>query len=963
MPNELIDEINRIIPNKNLQNLIFNYDGELSNFLTDDSYFIKYFSNSLIVATNLVVNAFFNWKRQFNQLNKADRDKIISRFSNSMIRIYTMLDRAYDPMKVDSDFVDNLINNLYIDSSLNTINSQSFLETVGLFNFFSFDTKLTKYIHMLKQKRLSTRRVVDFKFSDLCECFEMLPFLSKVVVLLKDVPAKKGLQGIEFVFKENFYSLKNININYSIFSYYGSYYYMEDFLMTDCRKFDKNGEKNQVIFLNFLSFDKADQFRIVLLDANLPQFAEEELLFVQPTVIEDFLIDYDVINIASNGESYFFKDYLFLNNKYIKYLSLTISDTISMNTKNEILNKYRSKYKNIFDKMYVTSLYSVGDEIIGYRWDEIIIFLLLEEGIFSFLQFLLTLEDYESFLSAFCLRFGGRIKALIEKDEFLKNPLCNLQYKNEKAMLSLQTKALILLATKLLATNDLNMSQSYNPTTIDDILFDLKETHDSKERGLMDKNAYYINVIIRTILFIDTFYKGIFEFARNKKLRDLQFEEGIEFNYQAYKSAKNDCFVELHSTLLTLKTANSRFSELMKFQGNACEYYEFAKTKVSEAFKQINAFNELCSKRNFAENEILFDTLGRRVLYVSKDMERLNHLISDKIELLKTADTNEHSDELYNSIVECLNFFKVGNMSENHNPSNVLYPVIGHYSNGITSRDGYKYSYFFVDYNENYENQTQIKMITDDDFDFGEAYFCVPNINRIAKIDKDENSFDHIWISPIIIPCNILAPQVKANFIKLSEESDFDAAVELLYNVDVSIWGSLFGDIATAKKVMPLLFNNQQSVFYKNYFYIMKVENTIVAIASLYGLSAAKKWDSDLLEMAFGECGLEVTEKTKQSYAYFKDTFNDYMGNDYTQICDLCVNQKYRNKGIAKTFLKYLIKKSEAAGKSTLITVYGDNTIACNLYFSMGFIRYAKDYDTRGTARGDYLYYKMIKSI
>lgn len=964
MPYNRIEEIERIIPNKNIRDLIFNYDGELCSFLTDDEYCLTYFSNALIVSSLIVMNAFYNWKRQFNQINGKDKKDAIFAFSNSMIRIYSMLDNAYDSVKIDSDFVYNLINNLHIDYELKTVGANSFLDTVGIRSFFKFgNDKLTKYILMLKQKRMSSRMSPKFGFVELCECLEMFPFLSKADAVLTENPAKKGLFGVEINFDERYYSLKNINLNYSIFSYYDSVYYMEDLQMIDNRKFDDKFEKNQVLLLNFLSLDKADQFRMVLLDEKMKQYENEEIVIVNDTEIENFLIDYDIISFTTKGESYFFKDYIFINNKYIQYLSLTIADTISVKTKNAIKNKYGSKYKTIFDKMYVASLYNNCDEIIGYRWDEIIMFLLLEEGIYSCLQFLLITEKYDAFLNSFFLRFGTIVSKLTAENEFLNNPTYNLQYKNAKAEINMQTQALILLATKLLTINELDISQNYNPTTIVDIISDLKKTNSSNNRALVEKNAYFVSSLINTILFIDTFYEGIFEFARHRKFKELVFEESSFSNYQDYKEAKEHCLVEMQRKIKELKVFNGHFGTLLQFKGSPSQYYDLARKKVDEAFSQLINRNEQYSRRNSVDNEILFDTLGRRTLFDSKDISDLQKNIIKQISLLQNNDIAKNSDELYNSIVDCLSFLKEGNLDESHNTSNILFPVIGHYSNGVTSRDGYKYSYFHVDYYETLDNQTQIKMITDENFEFNEAYFCVPNINRVAKINKDGCAFDHIWISPIIIPCTIFSPQVNASFSRLDDEKDFDKAIELLYNVDTRIWGNLFGDIETAKKVMPLLFNNTKSVFYKNYYHILKINNEIVSIASLYGLNAMPKWDTDLFEMAFGECNIEIQDKTRIAYAYFKDTFNDFIGKDFTQICDLCVKEEYRNKGIGKAILKYLVKKSELEGKNTLITVYGDNTVAYNLYFSLGFVPYSSNYDTRGTDTADQKYYRMLKSI
>ena len=162
-----------LIPNENLRHIIFNYEDEDSLFLTDDKDCLKYLQNIMTFTSLVVLRAFHKWKKEKLKTSETE-------FSNSMLRIYNMLNRAYAPNKMVGDFIDNLIINLVIDHSLNQNEVQSFTQTIGIWNLFSFpqtNNNLSKYIYMLKQSRISSKYKSTFSFENLCECIEMFTYL------------------------------------------------------------------------------------------------------------------------------------------------------------------------------------------------------------------------------------------------------------------------------------------------------------------------------------------------------------------------------------------------------------------------------------------------------------------------------------------------------------------------------------------------------------------------------------------------------------------------------------------------------------------------------------------------------------------------------------------------------------------------------------------------------------------
>ena len=158
---------------------------------------------------------------------------------------------------------------------------------------------------------------------------------------------------------------------------------MEDFAFDDAKTFEASMSKNQQLSLNYVMFDGRNTLSVAIVDGSGDKPSSSGYEIQTPTAIERFFIDYDVINMTyKNANIGFFRDYMMLNNKYLKELSRTIADTLSTEIKSNIKSHY-SRYRSVFDKMYITSLYNKAD-LIGYRWDEIVLFLMLEEGVYDF---------------------------------------------------------------------------------------------------------------------------------------------------------------------------------------------------------------------------------------------------------------------------------------------------------------------------------------------------------------------------------------------------------------------------------------------------------------------------------------------------------------------------------------------------------------------------------------------------
>jgi ribosomal protein S18 acetylase RimI-like enzyme len=249
-------------------------------------------------------------------------------------------------------------------------------------------------------------------------------------------------------------------------------------------------------------------------------------------------------------------------------------------------------------------------------------------------------------------------------------------------------------------------------------------------------------------------------------------------------------------------------------------------------------------------------------------------------------------------------------------------------------------------------------MITDDVFDFGQSYYCVPNVNRVAEMDKPGSTTkSRIWISPIIIPCSIFLPDINTEIEALDSPEDFESAIELIYESDSYMYGELFGSLENAKRVFPELLRTKNCKFYKDNYLIIKEDDEVVGVAAMYK-SEQCVWDTDVILKAFGNAGVNPPSSFNNAVEHMQDVFNDALGNSFYMLDDICVKSTHRNRGIGRSLINYIIKEAERDGASLILSTYADNRHAYNIYTYLGFIPYSKN--TSGTSGGKD-YFRMIK--
>lgn len=977
--------LNLLIPDKNLQDIIFNFSGNTGSFLTNETENTSVLSSTLTVLSLLIYKSFTLWKIERNHSEQ------LGIYTNSMQRIATMLNGFYDAKRFNFTAIENLFINLQIDGSLSDEMESSFVSTMGMQDFFKFDRNLSKSLFHFKNAAISSRYAEEnwreFNFEHLCNFLTNLPILKhlKAEFVPYKIEEDVSLQKVVFHVDCGTFPYADIDMDDLILSVEDENIYYLDYLeIFDPKSFSQSHEKHQHIVLYYSGImNQQDQMLAIAHSDTAVQKQQlihqhdiddnmHLLQVVSNDAVERLLINMDIVTVYSvDDKSYFFSDYVFLNNSYIRNVALIISDTITENTKSRIVKRYRKKYSKIFKKFNIPSLFNLNDD--GYRWDELIIFLMLEVGIFDLLIFILQGdESYDDFLRSFKKRFGEIARKSIDSIPQIKNPTMTLQKNKDNNAVKAQAKALILLATKLFSENEINMSRNYSPNSILDIIADLKRVesmsaiHDADNRYRV---SYVLNSVIDVNKFICNFYDGLVEYT--KELKWLEFNDDVYYKHNSatrHQSNYRDTYKRCIEKFKAKTESNKKYNQdlialdrMFKMKFINAKYLEGAKQCISDSFAVMKRFNAECARSKTEQGEAFYEATGRKQIFSPKVADTHCNAIVNAIDKISIPINNSCVESLFKAVIDYFDYLRCGNSQSIDVLEDSIYPIFGTYSEGVVSRDGYRYSHINT-YHSDSNVPVMIRCISEDELSFEETYYFVPNINRVAETHRTINNglydVEKLWIRPISIPCRTYSPAGLVEFMPLVSHSDYADTAELIYQTDETIYPGLFGSKENAKKALPIMFDNPDSIFYKKNIFIAKIDGKVCGVISYY--EKIPQWNENVIKNDLRMAGLEYSDEVG---SYFSDTFNDSLGTDNALVCDLCVAESYQNQGVAKNLLNNIIKRAESRGKNIIISTYADNDIALRLYVKMGFVAYMTSSDSRGEAEGEYQYVQLIRFI
>lgn len=948
--------IEKRIPDRGMRDIIFGFPRSLS-FLSNLRKYISYVQTTLYIVTLITYRKFVFYKTKLERMPATRRSHEIYGFSNAMVRLYNMFDGCYSSGRLDFGLVENVILNLQVDAAMNS--GQGFLSKVGMqgyFNFAAIGNNLSKYIFSLKKSLLSTRDPIQFEFDDLLNFFNAFPFLRDVQLEYVDCP------HTELPLRQIVLHIGNdtIDLSYLAVELNGQANYLYSVFLNDPRTATKDDpEKDQSIRAEYVAFGAAGDFEILFCDVPPKSVSSRALTIVYDTAVEDFLLRFRLLNVQNGKERNFFRDFFFVDNKYIKYLALTISDLINTEGKRKVLEHFGKKYSSVFKQLN-------GAHI--PRWDEIFVFLLLEVGIYRLLTYLFrnTNLDYDSVKEAFRLRFGENVSKLEEEYDIIRDPSNSLLLRNTNNIIHCKVQALILLASRLLTANEVKVSVSDSLASIVEIMDELKEVGMSDQLREHEKILYVANKLVNFNAFIVIFYEGILNCYERLKVRDLaESARLLFFTPESPSSSVGNAVFFRQATTQVRRKMYENCNKMYKIKELNTETFSVLIGLIRDSFSWLVHLNSSLNTRNTSRNEQFYDITGRRKLFDEDAFMRLAENVSASFDGLPTRRSD--LGKLIDSVIQYLGFMRDGSAEEHAPIEGAIYPVIGTCSQTVMSQDGYRYSYLSVDSGRG-ENRLEIKLISNETVNIGDVYYCVPNIKRCLRVPSEDENEKYIWINPLILPFDTYQSNANASFEQLTDRKDYKRAAELIYNSDTRLYGKMFGNLENAKKVLPVLFDTGRSVYNKKYVRLLRLSpagdtetGEIIAVATLY--PQFPQWDKPSFDFAFQRAGVPMTDDTSHALMSVQDTFTDTIANNY-YICDLCVDERYRGKGYAKYMLNCLIRvvEKDVSGKNVVLSVYEDNTVALNLYNQMGFIPYVAGYDNRGDGvLFTEKYFKMIK--
>lgn len=947
MANKNLELISEKIRDDTLKDVLFNFNVDSPTFLSSDSEYISYFYNIMMISSAIIYKTYVYWK---NTHSNKEQDKIIQEMQNSTLRVFNLLNQLYVSKNFDIDFVETLMTNIQIDLNVNSNNNA--LRIIGLEEFMRLNGNISKYFYWYKQSKLSSREDTVFTFDQFYDVIKSFKYL-------KDIKASETKHGTENKLKTLDIELEDINISLEdILLIKGDYVYiLETFDFIDNKKTLDSELKDQVLILNYISIDATKKLTIKVYNINKNiEDTNGTVNIVEDLFIERFLDVYGIKQIQpKTSDAHFIKDYISFDNKYIKTFSIIISDCLTLKSKQKILLDYTRQYSNVFEHMKFKN--SISNNVNNYQWDELVLFLLLEVGISKFLCYLLnnSIISIESITHQLKTTIGHRAIELIAEYE--------MTGKLSEQSVEVVVRNLINIATKLFSIDKVYYESSNYHESITDIINDTDNVLKKSSNYAIAFSKVTIKSL-QLLSFLSIFYESLIVYAKIKSYWDMRLKGDWTPTYNEYKAKNIENLSKFSNAIELNKKNHIKYVELNKLEINQ-NYVLKAIELINQSFDDFIKINDNISSRDNVINIAFNNIIGRKEIFNSDQMNDYRNKIIEVYEKIGSKKIIKFTKDVLNDICKpILDFYNYigGYKTDGRDIEACIYPITATYSNGVITEDGYRYSYFNISKNLD-KDLVKVKMIIDGDFDFGEYYYCLPNVNRTAKLNINDKE-EYTWVDPVLIPYECYKKdhyydeKVELSIEVLEDKKDYEKVASLVFDSEVTAYTNLFGNKENAIKVLSKLFDNELSNYYKDNFYVLKCNKRIIGTTSMYRV--LKKWNSDHIYKALRQCNLEVPSTINEAIMSFSDTFDDSMGDMY-MISDVSIDNDYRRKGYATYLLQYLNNLARSEGKNTFLTVYKDNNAAIKLYTELGFIRYFVDYDNRGVGtKFDQGYYKMV---
>lgn len=733
-----MSKIEELIPDEGIRWLIFSKeDWTEPVFLNSRWEMLKYYNAITVVAFAYLYGRYRKWK---------DTNPSVEEGSNSH-RVINTFRRLYNNYDMTFDLMESMMVDVFIDQSEGGLNLLRDLKIQGMVPN-NRRNDLSKYYYHARKFRRGPREYKKEempntdKYDDLLDYIKLFPFLRWLRIREEQIPnvfngkdengpiEYKKAYEVSFIYDDPYISEEEIPLYSMIVKIHKEYYYLETV------ETKQDGAKNNLHLGYSVVRDSCSTRAMIVENEDNDQDAkamvirgktavEEYSSKVMPEGHAEMMHDPKTIN-----------DIYAVNYKYVKNLSLSISDVLNETFKKALIQQYSKTCASIFED---------GDlnDIDSYDWDNIVGLLILEKSASNVLKTIFSKDGskYESclrILENLQIRFGShridavglygsimnKLKSIPKwENEFIKDDrihitatqaIQNNRKQNESEMVALAV------------VDALSMVSSKNRTISDNISFPIRM--DGRINFLEDlilssahpdvKRDSLRRITKQTFRALICFYTGFFKYAEAKMM----------FEYESHYKCLSEKKILEHQ-----RNAERAFNIAVNETVTVLALPE--NDNIQSLLNMINGLCLRCRKASGEqeiEGKLLKEALGRSTLL---DFRVIAHIS----EIIERANDPDEVNSAISAVIEVFRYLMTGHRGKSNIKNRAIYPYVLTYEYSGKNRDGYNIGHYSMLMDK---REMDIRILSEFTYTVNEKYFCLPNVLRAN---------DSFWIEPITI--------------------------------------------------------------------------------------------------------------------------------------------------------------------------------------------------------------------
>ena len=459
--------------------------------------------------------------------------------------------------------------------------------------------------------------------------------------------------------------------------------------------------------------------------------------------------------------------------KYIKNLSLAVSDTITKATKQKFFEHYSHKYVEVFEQL-------------GYRrysevnWDNVLTILMFEEGPSELLEFVLDSDGFyfERILHNLEVRYNDytivkNTKEVYEREQANQMNLVRKYLDDNSSIIkNIITINKTLMAKCIIdALANLENSKKHSNTMFVESLPMRIRSMDKVflSNESMESKVIKINKALeKTFRYLIPFYYGVIAYQEQKEEMLANFDNAQYRRMIETSGDIQDIFDKCKEKFYAAAREESKKTARMSIGKLVSEFRTLATslthtkehrtcvTKKGKILKDAIGRSYLCNVKTF--NEILaFDEDEAGSQDIVSFINRVKHA-SPTAPSINVVEFNK-----FMLSVKKLMYYLIYN--EDYQREMILgqqisydpiYPYVVRYTEKSENRDGYDINSFSVFITDE-SGDKDIKILSEREYVINEKYYCIPNVST---------SNSRWWIEPFLISCRI--------YDEIISQSEFD---------------------------------------------------------------------------------------------------------------------------------------------------------------------------------------------